>query len=110
MAHETTLAALAGPKFHALADRLALAPETLPGLAEAQAPATEALYPLVAHTFEVVERRVAALPHPRKQSAKSALADDVTDELWHPLRISAKRCPYPAEGFFPAAVLPSLSP
>jgi len=108
IAHETTLAALAGPKFHALADRLALAPETLPGLPEAQAPATEALYPLVVHTFEVVERRVAALPDPRKQSAKSALADDVTDELWHRLRIAAKRCRYAAEVCVPVAGQPAV--
>jgi CHAD domain-containing protein len=102
-AHETTLAALAGPKFHALADRLALAPETLPGLAEAQAPAAEAMYPLVVRSFEVAERRVAALPDPRKQSAKSALADDATDELWHRLRIAAKRCRYAAEVCVPVA-------
>jgi CHAD domain-containing protein len=102
-AHETTLAALAGPKFHALADRLALAPETLPGLAEAQAPAAEAMYPLVMHSFEVTERRVAALPDPRKQSAQSALADDATDELWHRLRIAAKRCRYAAEVCVPVA-------
>jgi CHAD domain-containing protein len=106
-AHETTLAALAGPKFHALADRLALAPETLPGLAEAQAPAAEALYPLVARSFEVAQRRAAALPDPRKQSAKSALADDATDELWHRLRIAAKRCRYAAEVCIPVAGPPA---
>lgn len=103
VAHETTLAALAGPRFHALADQLALAPETLPGLPESFAPATETLYPLVARTFEITERRVAALPDPRKQSAQSALADDATDELWHRLRIAAKRCRYAAEVCAPVA-------
>jgi len=107
IAHETTLAALAGPKFHALADRLALAPETLPGLPVADAPATEAMYPLVVRSFELVQRRVAALPDPRKQSAKSALADDATDELWHRLRIAAKRCRYAAEVCVPVAGPPA---
>jgi CHAD domain-containing protein len=107
LAHEATLAALAGQKFHALADRLALAPETLPGLPEAQAPASEGLYPLVMHSFEVTQRRVAALPDPRKQSAKSALADDATDELWHRLRIAAKRCRYAAEVCIPVAGQPA---
>ncbi|MGH6654881.1 MAG: CHAD domain-containing protein [Actinocrinis sp.] len=103
VAHEATLAALAGPRFHALADQLALAPESLPGGPGAHAPATEALYPLVTRTFELVEKRVAALPDPRKQSAQSALADDETDELWHKLRIAAKRCRYAAEVCAPVA-------
>lgn len=107
IAHEATLAALAGPRFHALADQLALAPETLPGLPEAYAPAPEAMYPLVVHTFEVVERRVNALPDPRKQSAQSALADDETDELWHKLRIAAKRCRYASEVCIPVAGQPA---
>ncbi len=107
VAHEATLAALAGSRFHALADRLALAPETLPALPEAYAPAPEAMYPLVARTYEVVERRVAALPDPRKQSAQSALADDETDELWHRLRIAAKRCRYAAEVCIPVAGQPA---
>ncbi|HEV2346593.1 MAG TPA: CHAD domain-containing protein [Actinocrinis sp.] len=107
VAHETTLAALAGPRFHALADQLALAPETLPGLPESFAPAPEAMYPLVARTFEITERRVAALPDPRKQSAQSALADDATDELWHRLRIAAKRCRYAAEVCVPVAGQPA---
>jgi CHAD domain-containing protein len=107
IAHETTLAALAGPKFHALADRLALAPGTLPGLPEADAPADEAMYPLVVRSFELVQKRVAALPDPRKQSAKSALADDATDELWHRLRIAAKRCRYAAEVCVPVAGPPA---
>lgn len=103
VAHETTLAALAGPKFHALADRIALAPETLPGLPEADGTAREALYPLVARAFEVAERRVNALPDPRKQSAQAALADEATDELWHRVRIAAKRCRYAAEVCLPVA-------
>src|ERR1051326_2134160 len=97
VAHEATLAAMAGPRFHALADRLALAPQTLPGLPESHTPAPEALYPLVTRAFEVTERRVAALPDPRKQSPQAALADEETDELWHKLRIAAKRCPYRSE-------------
>jgi CHAD domain-containing protein len=109
VAHEVTLAALAGPKFHALADRLALAPETLPSLPEADAPAPVALYPLVRRAFDVVERRVAGLPDPRKQSAQSALADDVTDELWHRLRIAAKRCRYAAEVCVPIAGPPAAA-
>ncbi|HZU57871.1 MAG TPA: CHAD domain-containing protein [Actinocrinis sp.] len=97
VAHEATLAALAGPRFHALADQLAIAPETMPSKPEARSPAPEVLYPLVAHSFSVVERRVAALPDPRKQNAKELLVDDPTDELWHRLRIAAKRCRYAAE-------------
>src|SRR5262249_28223858 len=58
-------------------------------------------------TFETVERRVAALPDPRKQSAQSALADDATDELWHRLRIAAKRCRYAAEVCVPVAGQPA---
>lgn len=107
VAHEATLAALAGPRFHALADQLALAPETLPGLPESYSPAPEAIYPLVTRSFEVVERRVNALPDPRKQSAQSALADDETDELWHKLRIAAKRCRYAAEVCVPVAGQPA---
>jgi CHAD domain-containing protein len=107
VAHEATLAALAGPRFHALADQLALAPETLPGLPESYSPAPEAMYPLVTRTFEIVERRVNALPDPRKQSAQSALADDETDELWHKLRIAAKRCRYAAEVCVPVAGQPA---
>lgn len=106
-AHEATLAALAGPRFHALADQLALAPETMPGLPESYVPAPEAMYPLVARTYELVERRVAALPDPRKQSAQSALADDETDELWHKLRIAAKRCRYASEVCAPVAGQPA---
>lgn len=102
-AHETTLAALAGPKFHALADRLALAPQTLPAAERAAAPAQEVLYPLVAQSFALVERRVAALPDPRRQNPRSALADDATDELWHRLRIAAKRARYAAEVCVPVA-------
>jgi CHAD domain-containing protein len=98
---------LAGPRFHALADQLALAPETLPGLPESYAPATEAMYPLVTRSFELVERRVAALPDPRKQSPQSALADEETDELWHKLRIAAKRCRYAAEVCIPVAGQPA---
>lgn len=103
IAHEATLAALAGPRFHALADQLAIAPETIPSKPEARFPAPEALFPLVANTFAVVERRVAALPDPRKQNAKEMLTDDPADEKWHRLRIAAKRCRYAAEVCVPVA-------
>ena len=106
-AHEATLAALAGPKFHALADRLALAPQTLPAGDRAGAPAREVLFPLVAQSFALVERRVAALPDPRRQNPRSALADEPTDELWHRLRIAAKRARYAAEVCVPVAGAPA---
>ena len=106
-AHEATLAALAGPKFHALADRLALAPQTLPAGDRAGAPAREVLFPLVAQSFALVERRVAALPDPRRQNPRSALADDATDELWHRVRIAAKRTRYAAEVCVPVAGPPA---
>ncbi len=107
VAHEATLAALAGPRFHALADQLAIAPETMPSKPEAQSPAPEALYPLVEHAFAVVERRVAALPDSRKQNAKELLTDDPADEQWHRLRIAAKRCRYAAEVCTPVAGKPA---
>jgi CHAD domain-containing protein len=55
------------------------------------------LIPLVAESFATVARRVAALPDPRAQSARAALADEATDLTWHRLRIAAKRCRYAAE-------------
>jgi CHAD domain-containing protein len=61
------------------------------------------LYPLVAQSFALVERRVAALPDPRRQNPRSALADEATDELWHRLRIAAKRARYAAEVCVPVA-------
>jgi CHAD domain-containing protein len=106
-AHEATLAALAGPKFHALADRLALAPQTLPAGERAAEPAHDVLYPLVSQSFALVERRVAGLPDPRKQNPRSALADEATDELWHRLRIAAKRARYAAEVCVPVAGPPA---
>jgi CHAD domain-containing protein len=106
-AHEATLAALAGPKFHALADRLALAPQTLPAGDRAAEPADEVLYPLVVQSYAQVERRVAALPDPRKQDPRSAFTDDATDELWHRLRIAAKRARYAAEVCIPVAGQPA---
>jgi CHAD domain-containing protein len=107
VAHEATLAALAGPRFHALADLLAIAPEAMPSKPEARSPAPEALYPLVAHSFSIVERRVAALPDPRKQNTKELLVDDPADEQWHRLRIAAKRCRYAAEVCVPVAGQPA---
>ncbi len=107
LAHEATLAALAGPRFHALADQLAIAPETMPAKPETRSPAPGVLYPLVADAFAVVERRVAALPDPRKQNAKELLTDDPADERWHRLRIAAKRCRYAAEVCTPVAGQPA---
>lgn len=102
-AHEATLAALAGPRFHALADRIALAPQTLPGLAAARKSAPEALFPLVAHSFESLGRRVAALPDPLSQDPKSSVGDEEADRLWHRVRIGAKHTRYAAEVCVPAA-------
>ncbi|MBS2962291.1 CHAD domain-containing protein [Actinocrinis puniceicyclus] len=103
IAHEATLAELAGPRFHALADQLALAPEAMTVQQQAHSPAPEVLYPLVANTFSVIERRVAALPDPRQQNAKDMLVNDPADEQWHRLRIAAKRCRYAAEVCAPVA-------
>ena len=61
-ARESTLATLAGPGFHALADQIALAPATLPGLEAANGPAAEALLPLVRESYAAIERRVRHLP------------------------------------------------
>jgi CHAD domain-containing protein len=57
----------------------------------------------VTQSFAQVERRVAALPDPRRQNPRSALSDDTTDELWHRLRIAAKRARYAAEVCVPVA-------
>lgn len=61
-ARESTLAVLAGPGFHALADQIALAPAALPGRPAGREPAGQALYPLVRESFEAMERRVRRLP------------------------------------------------
>lgn len=61
-ARESTLAILAGPGFHALADQIALAPAALPVRDGSREPATEVLYPLVGGAFEAVEQRVRGLP------------------------------------------------
>ncbi|HEY3868524.1 MAG TPA: CHAD domain-containing protein [Actinocrinis sp.] len=111
-AHEATLAALAGPKFHALADRFALAPQALPFSPDADpdAPAGATLYPLVTQSFSTVERRASKLPDVRDHNPRDARAalkaaggDEQTDEMWHRLRIAAKRCRYAAEVCIPAA-------
>jgi len=119
IARESTLAILAGPGFHALADRIALAPAALPGLAAAGGPAGEALYPLVRESFATIERRVRNLPEsalaqpdvpepggrpaggdPLDNGAQAAESDD---ESWHRLRIGAKRARYAAEVCVPLA-------
>lgn len=85
-AHDATLATLAGPAFHALADRIALAPQTVLSAEGALGrPAEQVLPPLVRAEFAQVARRAAA-------------ADPAgEDEPWHRLRISAKRARYAAE-------------
>jgi CHAD domain-containing protein len=165
-ARESTLATLAGPGFHALADQIALAPATLPGREAAHRPAAEALLPLVRESYETIERRVRRLPRgdlvhpgrvdadgrldgrlesrlegrtPGREAAGQALpkqarkpgdngrgprlgdtgrskglsaaeseahqteADEAGDEIWHRLRISAKRGRYAAEVCVPLA-------
>lgn len=95
-AHDATLAMLAGPSFHALADRVALAPQMLAGssgrLAEC---AEQALPPLVRAEFEVVVRRSASVD---QQSP---------DEPWHRMRIAVKRARYAAEVCVPVIGIPA---
>jgi CHAD domain-containing protein len=95
-AHDATLAMLAGPTFHALADRVALAPQTLAGcggrLAEC---AEQVLPPLVRAEFELVVRRSASID---QQSP---------DEPWHRLRIAVKRARYAAEVCVPVIGIPA---
>lgn len=102
-AHEATLAALAGPRFHALADLFALAPQAMAFAAGsgAERPATVVLHPLMAESYKAMQRRASRLPDLRKQYAKSPMKagapDPAADELWHRMRIAAKRCRYAAE-------------
>ena len=95
-AHDATLAMLAGPAFHALADRVALAPQAV---AIADGPLAECaervLPPLVRAEFEQVARRFATVD---PQGA---------DEPWHRLRISAKRARYAAEVCVPVIGIPA---
>jgi CHAD domain-containing protein len=106
-AHESTLAVLSGPKFHALADSLALAPQTLAAAPQAAEPAHLVLYPLVARSFEVQRRRMAALPAPLAAEPQSGVIDTEADEQWHRLRIAVKRCRYAIEVCIPVAGEPA---
>jgi CHAD domain-containing protein len=152
LAREATLAILAGPGFHALADQIALAPAALPGRAAAREPAARVLYPLVLESFATIERRVRGLPQPgssepdwdsepepsahipaqtgavksdaiktgavKTGALKSAMirsgatqlatrpeatGEEAEDEIWHKLRICAKRGRYAAEVCVPLA-------
>ncbi len=95
-AHDATLATLAGPGFHALADRIALAPQTVasPEGALGQ-PAERVLPPLVRAEFAHVVRRA------------SSVDPQGEDEPWHKLRISAKRARYAAEVCVPLIGIPA---
>jgi len=115
VARESTLATLAGPGFHALADQIALAPAALPGLAAAREPAQAVLFPLVSESYATIERRVrqlsqlaAAQPAPEPGNQGGPLpaehqADAAEDEIWHRLRIGAKRARCAAEVCVPLA-------
>jgi CHAD domain-containing protein len=95
-AHDATLAILAGPSFHALADRIALAPQAVSGTDRRLAEYAErVLPPLVRAEFEHVARRSATVDH------KSP------DEPWHRLRIAAKRTRYAAEVCVPVIGIPA---
>lgn len=102
-AHEATLAVLAGPRFHALADSLALAPQSLAAAPAAGRGASSALFPLVAGSFEAQQRRITALPSPLDGPAWPEAEHDATDEQWHRARIAVKRCRYAVEVCIPVA-------
>ena len=95
-AHDATLATLAGPGFHALADRIALAPQAV---AAGDGPLTESaervLPPLVRAEFAQVVKR------------SGAVDQHGEDEPWHRLRISAKRARYAAEVCVPIIGIPA---
>jgi CHAD domain-containing protein len=96
VAHDATLSALAGPAFHALADRIALAPQAVAGgegpLGES---AERALPPLVRAEFAQVVKRAAAVDQ------------QGPDEAWHRLRIAGKRTRYAAEVCVPVIGIPA---
>jgi CHAD domain-containing protein len=95
-AHDATLSALAGPNFHALADRIALAPQTVAtGDGPLSEPAEAVLPPLVRAEFAQVAKRAAAVDQ------------HGPDEAWHRLRISAKRARYAAEVCVPVIGIPA---
>jgi len=96
VAHDATLSALAGPAFHALADRIALAPQAVSG---GEGPlggsAERVLPPLVREEFTQVVKRSAAVDQ------------QGPDEAWHRLRIAAKRARYAAEVCVPVIGIPA---
>lgn len=95
-AHDATLATLAGPGFHALADRIALAPQAVTAPEGELARSAECvLPPLVRAEFAQVVKRSAALDQ------------QGPDEPWHRLRISAKRARYAAEVCVPVIGIPA---
>jgi CHAD domain-containing protein len=96
VAHDATLSALAGPAFHALADRIALAPQTV---GSGEGPLTQSaelvLPPLVRAEFEQLVKRAAAVDQ------------HGPDEAWHRLRIAGKRARYAAEVCVPVIGIPA---
>jgi CHAD domain-containing protein len=99
-AHDATLATLAGPGFHALADRIALAPQAVAGSAgsaqDRLAQSAECvLPPLVRAEFAQAARR------------SGTVGQQGPDEPWHRLRISAKRTRYAAEVCVPVIGIPA---
>ncbi|HEX4788194.1 MAG TPA: CHAD domain-containing protein [Actinospica sp.] len=96
-AHDTTLATLAGPAFHALADRIALAPQAVatPAKGPLAQSAECVLPPLVRAEFAQVVKRSAAVDQ------------QGPDDPWHRLRISAKRTRYAAEVCVPVIGIPA---
>lgn len=108
-AHEATLAALSGPGFHALADRIALAPQAVAGhegsLGQS---AEEELPPLVRAAYaRTVKRAEAVLPARPAVDASVQESAEADDEAWHRLRIAAKRARYAAEVCVPVVGIPA---
>ena len=96
VAHDATLSALAGPGFHALADRIALAPQAVATGGGALGEIAELMLPpLVREEFVQVVKRAAAVDQ------------QGPDEAWHKLRISAKRARYAAEVCVPVIGIPA---
>jgi CHAD domain-containing protein len=96
VAHDATLSALAGPGFHALADRIALAPQAVAtGTGALGEIAERVLPPLVREEYAQVVKRAAAVDQ------------HGPDEAWHRLRISAKRARYAAEVCVPVIGIPA---
>jgi CHAD domain-containing protein len=90
VAHDTALAALAAPRFHALADRMTLLQQELPALDAANEPCGEVLPPLLDAAWRKLADRVALL-------RDEQLPTDDVDEAWHRVRITAKQVRYATE-------------